>query len=166
MHAKINFYFLENLNSESFDELMTKVFSVNYVKFDESNWKLSICSCAWWAKHFKCHHVIEMAVRKGLAEYPETAQIIPLGQKRKRGRPQNNTPALIKQPSEAYNKQSQSSKRYTANHDLSSESSDSSICSPKQTKIQKLNETLYCQNCGSEMKKKWLLLPPKMWEKK
>ena len=47
MHAKINFYFLENLNSESFDELMTKVFSVNYVKFDESNWKLSICSCAW-----------------------------------------------------------------------------------------------------------------------
>ena len=29
MHAKINFYFLENLNSESFDELMTKVFSVN-----------------------------------------------------------------------------------------------------------------------------------------
>ena len=73
---------------------------------------------------------------------------------------------MIKQPSEAYNKQSQSSKRYTANHDLSSESSDSSICSPKQTKIQKLNEIRYCQNCGSEMKKKWLLLPPKMWEKK
>ncbi len=70
--------------SESFDELMTKVFSVNYVKFDESNWKLSICSCAWLAKHFKCYHVIEMAVRKGLAEYPETAQIIPLDQKRKR----------------------------------------------------------------------------------
>ena len=84
MHAKINFYFLENLNSENFDELMTKVFSVNYVKFDESNWKLSICSCAWWAKHFKCHHVIEMAVRKGLAEYSETAQIIRLGQKKKR----------------------------------------------------------------------------------
>ena len=61
---------------------------------------------------------------------------------------------MIKQPSEAYNKQSQSSKRYTANHDLSSESSDSSICSPKQTKIQKLNETRFCQNCGSEMIKK------------
>ena len=42
-----------------------------------------------------------MAVRKGLAEYPETAQSIPLGQKRKTGRPQNKTPALIKQPSEA-----------------------------------------------------------------
>jgi hypothetical protein len=32
--------------------------------------------------------------------------IISLVQKRKRERPQNNTPALIKQPSEAYNKQS------------------------------------------------------------
>ena len=43
-----------------------------------------VYACAWWAKHFKCHHVIEMAVRKGLAEYSETAQIIPLGQKKKR----------------------------------------------------------------------------------
>ena len=28
------------------------------------------------------------------------------------------------------------------------------ICSPKQTKIQKLNESRYCPNCGYEMKKK------------
>ncbi len=47
------FYFV-NLKSDSFDELMNKVFSVIYVKFDESNWKLSVCSCAWWAKHFGC----------------------------------------------------------------------------------------------------------------
>ena len=73
---------------------------------------------------------------------------------------------MIKKPSEACNKQSQSSKRYTANHDLSSESSDSSICSPKQTKIQKLNETLYCQNCGSEMKKKMVIIAPKNVGKK
>ena len=60
----------------------------------------------------------------------------------------------MKKTSEAYNKQSESSKRYTANHDLSSESSDSAICSSKQTKIQKLNETLYSPICGSVMKKK------------
>ena len=48
---------------------------------------------------------------------------------------------------------------------MSLESSYSSICYPKQTKIQKLNETRYCQNCGSEMKK-WQLLTPKMFEKK
>ena len=40
-------------------------------------------------------------------------QSIPLGKTRKWGRPKNNTPALIKQPSEAYNKQSQSFKRWT-----------------------------------------------------
>ena len=60
---------------------------------------------------------------------------------------------MIKQPSEAYNKQSQIIKSYTANQDLSSLSSDSSISSPKQTKIQKLNETRYYPNCGSVKKK-------------
>ena len=43
---------------------------------------------------------------------------------------------------------------YIANHDSSSESLDSSILSPKQTKIQKLNVTRYCPNCGSVMKKR------------
>ena len=76
-----------------------------------------------------------MAVRKGLAEYPETAQSIPLVQNRKRGRPQNNTPPLIKQPSEAYTKQSQSSTRYRANQDSSSKSSGSFILYPYKQKI-------------------------------
>ena len=89
-----------------------------------------------------------MAVRKRLADYPEKAQSIPLGQKRKRGRTQNNTSALIKQLSDAYNKQSQKITRYTANHD--SDSSDS-ILSPKQTKIQILSELRFCYD-----KKKWL----------
>ncbi len=53
--------------------------------------------------------IIEMAVRKGLAEYPETTRIIPLGRKGKREIPQNSTPALIKQPSIRY----QSSKTFT-----------------------------------------------------
>jgi hypothetical protein len=43
-----------------------------------------------------------MAMRKGLAEYSKPAQIIPLEQKRKRGRLLNKTDMLIKQPSEAY----------------------------------------------------------------
>jgi hypothetical protein len=77
---------------------------------------------------------------------------------------QNNTSALIKQgASEAFNKQRKSSTRYTANHDSSSESSDSSICSPKQKEIQKLNENRYCPNFSFVMKKKWLLLSSKMF---
>ena len=38
----------------------------------------------------------------GLAEFPEQATTLLLNQTRKRGRPQNNTAALIRQPSEAY----------------------------------------------------------------
>ena len=53
-------------------------------------------------------------------KYPLIAQSISLGQKIKRGRPQNNTHALIKQSSEAYIKQSQSYTKYIANHDSSS----------------------------------------------
>ena len=84
---------------------------------------LSVCCCAWRAKHFLCHHVNEKADRKRLAEYSEIAQGFALGQKRKRGKPQNNTPELIKQPSGAFNKHSQRYKtRYKTNHDSSSES--------------------------------------------
>jgi hypothetical protein len=104
-------------------------------------------------------------ILKGLVEYLQTTWHIPLGQKRRRGGPQNNTPTLVKQPSEAYNKQCQSYTRYTANHDSSSESSNSSICSPKQTKNQKLNENLYCPNCGSVIKKKVIIFI-QMCEKK
>jgi hypothetical protein len=50
-----------------------------------------------------------------LDEYPERAQSTKkrraLGQKRKMRRPQNNTPALIKQPGEIFNKKSQSFKK-------------------------------------------------------
>jgi hypothetical protein len=40
------FEFLSNLETSSFDELMKKVFSLNHVKFNELNWKLSIYSCS------------------------------------------------------------------------------------------------------------------------
>jgi hypothetical protein len=72
----------------------------------------------------------ERLKNKKLAKYSETAQTVSLSQKRKIVRPQNNTPALIKQPSEAYNKKSQSFKRYTDNQD-----SLFSISCTKQKKI-------------------------------
>ena len=39
--------------------------------------KLSLWNFTFSAKHFKFHHVIEIAVSKGLVEYPETTQSIP-----------------------------------------------------------------------------------------
>ena len=37
------FSFLNNLNKDCFEELMTKIFAVNYIKFESSNWKFSVC---------------------------------------------------------------------------------------------------------------------------
>ena len=66
---------------------------------------LSVCSCGWWQRHRICRHVIDLAVKVGLIEYPTEAKNIPLGQKRKRGRPNQSTAALIRQPSESYSQQ-------------------------------------------------------------
>ena len=47
----------------------------------------------------------------GLAEFPEQATTLLLNQRRKRGRPLNNTAALIWQPSEAYSQAASSAAR-------------------------------------------------------
>ena len=80
------FDFLETLNSESFDDLITRVHSLVYIDFLVANWKLSIISCLWWQKHLICRHVIDAAVKQGHIEYPTEAKNIPIGQK-KRERP-------------------------------------------------------------------------------
>ena len=95
--------------------------------------KLSVCSCGWWSKHFICRHVIVVAVKMGLAEFPEQATTLLLNQTRKRGRSQNNTAALIRQPSEAYSQAASS----TARRSNSSSSTNSSVSSPLAKKQQK-----------------------------
>jgi hypothetical protein len=47
------FSFFENLNTDWFEILMNKIFSVNYIKFEASDGKLSVCSCEW-SKHCNC----------------------------------------------------------------------------------------------------------------
>ena len=122
--------------------------SLVYIDILVANWKLSIYSCGWWLKHRICRHVIDAAVILGLIEYPTEAKNIPLGQKRKRERPEQNTAALIRQPSESY---SQQSTQRTTN---SSDSSDGSS-SPKRS-----SSAVFCEACRTQkIQAKGILLP-------
>ena len=68
-----------DLNTDRFEFLMNKIHSVNYVKINHENWKLSICSCSWWKNHYICPHVIDLSVT--MVKYPEQAMTVPLDQK-------------------------------------------------------------------------------------
>ena len=54
---------------------------VNYIKFEASNWKLSVFSCKWWSKNFICRHVIAVVVKMKLIEYQVASTTLLLGQK-------------------------------------------------------------------------------------
>lgn len=63
---------------------------------DTKRWAESgSCTCPSFFKHNMCKHLIGVAIRLGLATVPPTARNLPIGQKRKRGRPQQAKKALI-----------------------------------------------------------------------
>ena len=58
------------------------------MKKDE-NWKNGTCTCPVYYKQFICKHIIGIAIILKLVKCPPQAKNVPLGQKRKRGRPCN-----------------------------------------------------------------------------
>lgn len=60
----------------------------------EDNWRLGECNCVNYFKHFVCEHIIGIALRLKCTQAPTEAKTIPIGQKRKRGRPAKAKPAL------------------------------------------------------------------------
>ena len=71
-----------------------RAFSVWIVRVPE-NWLDSNCTCASFQKQFKCKHVIGLAIRTKKVKPPPAAKQVPLGQKRKRGRPAKSKKALL-----------------------------------------------------------------------
>ena len=80
----------------NFDQAIENL-STNKTFINSQNWRNSSCTCAIFLKSYVCKHVIGIAIRLGLAEAPLEAKNVPLGQKRKRGRPSRAKPALIRQ---------------------------------------------------------------------
>lgn len=64
-------------------------------------WKIEVysdhvtCSCPYFTKKNQCKHSVGMLIKRKEVEVPEEAKNIPLGQKRKRGRPSKAKKALL-----------------------------------------------------------------------
>lgn len=55
----------------------------------------SKCNCPAFLKEYICKHVVGLAIRLKLVSVPPEAKTVPIGQKRKRGRPSKTKPALM-----------------------------------------------------------------------
>nr|XP_049693186.1 uncharacterized protein LOC110379661 [Helicoverpa armigera] len=82
---------------QTFDEY--KKLSVAFQKTTLPNldWQKGSCDCPEFFNRYVCKHVLGLAIRLKLTTPPLEAKRIPIGQKRKRGRPAKSKPALIYQ---------------------------------------------------------------------
>ena len=82
-------------NWTTFDTYIKAESAIYSVNINTSDWTLSQCSCAWYKKNKICKHVIGISAKLKLCNFPLVAMQIPLGQKRKRGRPEGTKKALL-----------------------------------------------------------------------
>ncbi|RNA21820.1 hypothetical protein BpHYR1_040462 [Brachionus plicatilis] len=85
--------YLEKKSWDSFDEYMSFNQSIRYVKFNESKWELSICSCPYWNKNLICKHTIGIANKLNLNVLP--AINLKIEDYIKRGRRKHADKALV-----------------------------------------------------------------------
>lgn len=96
------------------ENMECKTFDVDWTSFDDykeqffSEWEVIIpkksddwltgtCSCPAFLKQYLCKHLLGLAIRLKYVEPPPEARNIPIGQKRKRGRPTKSKKALLVQ---------------------------------------------------------------------
>jgi hypothetical protein len=71
--------------------------SFSKVTMAGGEWEGAFCSCPNFQKNYVCHHILGLAVRQKLYEVRPEAKSIPIGEKRKRGRPKLAKKALLRQ---------------------------------------------------------------------
>lgn len=84
------------MNWNTFDEFKIIAFQVWIVNLPEAeNWINGSCTCPAFLKKYICKHLVGLAIRKKFVKPPPAAKQIPIGNKRKRGRPKLATRALL-----------------------------------------------------------------------
>ena len=58
-------------------------------------WKEGTCTCPCFLKKYMCKHVIGLSIRLKYVKPLPAAKQVPIGEKRKRGRPNKSSKALI-----------------------------------------------------------------------
>ena len=84
-------------NWKRFDTYVKSRNSVWMVNLNTTEWKKSSCTCTCFFKSYICKHICGIAIIQNLLAVPPEAKNIPLGEKRKRGRPPKAKKALIVQ---------------------------------------------------------------------
>lgn len=85
------------VNIDSFEKYKG-IFSKWTVKISKTDaLYMSVCNCPAYLKDYLCKHVIGLGIRLKLISVPSEAKVIPIGEKRKRGRPSKTKPALMLQ---------------------------------------------------------------------
>jgi uncharacterized Zn finger protein len=81
----------------TFDQFKKRAFVVWIVNVptDGDKWKDGKCTCPSFLKKYMCKHVIGLSIRLKYVKPPPAAKQVPIGQKRKRGRPSVATKALL-----------------------------------------------------------------------
>jgi len=81
----------------TFDQFKKRSFAVWIVNLpnDSDKWKEGKCTCPCFLKKYMCKHVIGLSIRLKYVKPPPSAKQIPIGEKRRRGRPKKATKALI-----------------------------------------------------------------------
>ena len=64
---------------------------------NDSIWRKSKCNCPAFLKNYICKHVVGMGIRLKQCKPPAAAKTVPIGEKRKRGRPAKAKTALLVQ---------------------------------------------------------------------
>lgn len=91
----------ENSEWNTFDEFKLKNFQFYNVNFPnpltKNTWHEGICDCSDFFKKYMCVHILGISLRMKFVIAPDEAKALPLGQKRKRGRPALAKAALVLQ---------------------------------------------------------------------
>lgn len=81
-------------NCKNLREFSNKMFCAYRLKLNFNEWRDSTCSCAFYFKHYKCKHIIGLALRYNLATIPPECNPRLIGEQPKRGRPLKRKRAL------------------------------------------------------------------------
>ena len=81
---------------ESFSQIK-ECFRVKKTILNRIEWLKSICTCPGFLKEYICPHIIALAIKYELCDAPLAAKNVPLGERRKRGRPSLAKKAFIRQ---------------------------------------------------------------------
>jgi hypothetical protein len=75
-----------------------KSFDIWYMELEKNEeWRKAKCSCPAFLKNYICKHIVGMAIRLKHCKPPPAAKTVPIGEKRKRGRPAKAKTALLLQ---------------------------------------------------------------------